>query len=29
MTEEKYGTTSMCIYGIQLIDIGGEDDEEV
>lgn len=29
MTEEKYGTTSMCIYGIQLVDIGGKDDEEV
>lgn len=29
MTEEKHGTTSMCVYGIQLIDIGGNDDEEV
>ena len=29
MTEEKHGMTSMCVYGIQLIDIGGNDDEEV
>ena len=29
MTEEKHGTTSMCIYGIQLVDIRGEDNEEV
>lgn len=28
MTEEKHGTTSMCVYGIQLVDIGGEDDEQ-
>lgn len=27
MTEEKHGTTSICVYGIQLIDIGGGDDE--
>ena len=27
MAEEKHKTTSTCIYGIQLIDIGGEDDE--
>lgn len=27
MTEEKNGTTSICVYGIQLIDIGGGDDE--
>ena len=27
MTEKKHGTTSMCIYGIQLVDIGGGDDE--
>lgn len=29
MTEEKHGTTSMCVYGIQLIDIGGEDDDSL
>ena len=27
MTEEKHDTTSICVYGIQLIDIGGGDDE--
>lgn len=29
MTEEKYGMTSMCVYGIQLVDIGGEDDDSL
>lgn len=29
MTTEKHGMTSICVYGIQLIDIGGKDDEEV
>ena len=29
MTEETQRTTSMCVYGIQLVEIGGEDDEEV
>lgn len=27
MTEEKHDKTSICVYGIQLIDIGGGDDE--
>lgn len=27
MAEKKHGTTSICIYGIQLIDIGGNNDE--
>lgn len=29
MTEEKYGTTSMCVYGIQLIDIGDDGDDSL
>lgn len=29
MTEEKHGMTSMCVYGIQLVDIGGEDDDSL
>lgn len=29
MTEEKHGTTSMCVYGIQLVDIGGKDDDSL
>ena len=28
MAEKKHGTTSICVYGIQLIDIGGNDDEK-
>lgn len=29
MTEEKHGTTSMCVYGIQLIDIGDDGDDSL
>lgn len=29
MTEEQHGTTSMCVYGIQLIDIGDDGDDSL
>ena len=29
MTEEKHGMTSMCVYGIQLIDIGDDGDDSL